>query len=88
MDKLAPRQNGSSHRALISFVSDRPGHDFRYAMDFSRLSAELGWRPQEYSFESGLAFTVKWYLDNRAWWEPMVRAGDATHRRGLPKEDS
>lgn len=86
MDRLAPRQTGS-HRALITFVADRPGHDFRYAMDFSKLHAELGWKPK-HSFDSGLAATVKWYLENRAWWQPLVAAGDATHRRGLPQKDT
>ena len=86
MDRLAPRENGS-HRALITFVADRPGHDFRYAMDFSKIHAELGWKPK-HSFEEGLDSTVKWYLDNRAWWQPLVAAGDATHRRGLPKKDT
>jgi dTDP-glucose 4,6-dehydratase len=87
MDKLAPRENGSSHRDFISFVADRPGHDFRYAIDFSTLNVELGWTPKN-SFESGLASTVKWYIENRAWWEPLVRASDATNRRGLPKKDT
>jgi dTDP-glucose 4,6-dehydratase len=82
MDKLHP-QPGKSHRDLISFVTDRPGHDFRYAIDCSKLATELGWTPQ-HSFESGLAHTVQWYLDNRAWWQPLTDAtNDATRRRGL-----
>src|SRR4051812_24059056 len=50
-----------------TFVEDRPGHDMRYAIDSSKVERELGWRPAE-TFESGLAKTVHWYLDNRSWW--------------------
>ena len=71
LDRLTPVPN--RRRRLISFVPDRPGHDQRYAIDASRLEAELGWRAKE-DFESGLEKTVQWYLDNRAWWEPL-RAG-------------
>jgi dTDP-glucose 4,6-dehydratase len=53
-------------RELITFVKDRPGHDLRYAIDFSKLTDELGWRPDE-SFETGIKKTIQWYLDNRAW---------------------
>ncbi|MBK5956882.1 dTDP-glucose 4,6-dehydratase [Rhodoplanes elegans] len=81
LDDLAPRAAGP-HRDLITFVRDRPGHDFRYAIDFSKLQSELGWRPQE-SFETGLRRTVQWYLDNRAWWEPLLKTHDAAARRGL-----
>jgi dTDP-glucose 4,6-dehydratase len=66
----------SSHRPharLIHFVEDRPGHDWRYAMDDGKLRRELGWRPSE-TLETGLRKTVRWYLDNRAWWEP-IRTG-------------
>jgi dTDP-glucose 4,6-dehydratase len=79
LDELSP---GRRRRDLISFVADRPGHDYRYAMDASKLRAELGWAPQE-TFESGLVHTVKWYMDNRAWWEPLLQAHDAVSRRGL-----
>ena len=86
MDRLHPRTKGA-HRDLISFVTDRPGHDFRYAIDCAKIASELGWRPQ-HSFESGLAHTVQWYLDNRAWWQPLADAQGAdaaTRRRGLAK---
>ncbi len=73
MDRLSPRTTGTSHRDLITFVADRPGHDFRYAIDCSKLTSELGWKPK-HSFQSGLASTVHWYLDNRAWWEPLLAA--------------
>jgi dTDP-glucose 4,6-dehydratase len=62
------------HSSLISFVPDRPGHDRRYAIDDSRISLELGWRPQE-SFDSGLRKTIKWYLDNTEWVD-RVRTGE------------
>jgi dTDP-glucose 4,6-dehydratase len=65
LDRARPRKTGR-YADLITFVTDRPGHDRRYAMDASKLRAELGWVPQE-SFESGLAKTVGWYLDNERW---------------------
>jgi dTDP-glucose 4,6-dehydratase len=66
LDQASPKADGSSYRSQIQFVKDRPGHDRRYAIDSSKLQRELGWRPSE-SFESGLAKTVRWYLDNTAW---------------------
>lgn len=68
LDRLQPR--AAPYSSLISFVTDRPGHDFRYAIDCSRLESELGWRAQE-TFETGLEKTVRWYLDNEAWWRPL-----------------
>ena len=68
LDRLAPA--GMRRRDLVTFVPDRPGHDRHYAVDTSKVRRELGWRPIE-NFESGLAKTVRWYLDNRAWWEPL-----------------
>ena len=65
LDELAPDPKGSYER-LITFVTDRPGHDRRYAMDNTRIATELGWQPQE-TFESGLRKTVQWYLDNPEW---------------------
>ena len=60
--------NLDSYRTLIQFVEDRPGHDYRYAMDASKIYNELGWNPQE-TFETGLRKTVQWYLDNELWWK-------------------
>ncbi len=71
MNEFMPRSGG--YRDLISYVTDRPGHDLRYAIDSQKIQRELGWRPQE-QFETGLRKTVKWYLDNRTWWE-AVRSG-------------
>jgi dTDP-glucose 4,6-dehydratase len=65
IDELRPVLGGGS-RALISYVTDRPGHDFRYAIDASKIKRELGWEPA-YTFERGIRETVQWYLDNQAW---------------------
>lgn len=58
-------------RELITFVTDRPGHDRRYAMDISKIEKDLGWSP-DYNFETGLRQTVAWYLENRDWWQPLL----------------
>jgi dTDP-glucose 4,6-dehydratase len=71
VDELSP-SNGARRRSLITFVPDRPGHDYRYAMEAAKIRRELGWTPQE-SFESGLRKTVQWYLDNAEWWQ-QIRA--------------
>ena len=73
MDELAPNPAVGRHESLITFVSDRPGHDLRYAIDASKIRRDLGWEPQE-TFATGLAKTVRWYLDNRPWWE-RIRSG-------------
>jgi len=65
LDEMTPRKGGR-YAELISFVMDRPGHDRRYAMNTSKIARDLGWRPLE-SFESGLAKTVRWYIENTAW---------------------
>jgi dTDP-glucose 4,6-dehydratase len=62
---------GGSARDLIVFVEDRAGHDWRYAIDASRITRELGYEPRE-SFETGLARTLDWFLDNRDWWQPLL----------------
>lgn len=73
LDELVPGSPHKPHKNLIRFVTDRPGHDKRYAMDISKIRRELGWAPQE-TFETGLRKTVQWYLTNRPWWE-AIRAG-------------
>jgi dTDP-glucose 4,6-dehydratase len=73
MDELAPNAKIGPRRALLTFVADRPGHDLRYAIDASKITSELQWKPRE-SFESGLRKTVEWYLANRSWWE-RIRSG-------------
>ncbi|HET6265814.1 MAG TPA: dTDP-glucose 4,6-dehydratase [Usitatibacter sp.] len=72
LDQARPRSGG--YRALIQFVADRPGHDRRYAIDARKIASELGWRPRE-SFETGLAKTVRWYLDH-ADWVAQVKSGE------------
>ena len=76
LEELSPSkpQGINKYRDLISFVKDRPGHDFRYAIDASKIERELGWVPEE-TFETGLRKTIQWYLDNRDWWE-RVLSGD------------
>jgi dTDP-glucose 4,6-dehydratase len=81
LDEQSPSKTGA-RRALMSFVPDRPGHDRRYAIDPSKIEKALGWRPLE-SFESGLARTVRWYLENRPWWEDILNRGYRTERAGL-----
>jgi dTDP-glucose 4,6-dehydratase len=71
LDELCPRRDLRSHRELISFVTDRAGHDFRYAVDCSKIERDLGWQPM-YSFDDGLRKTVQWYLDNGWWWQPLL----------------
>jgi dTDP-glucose 4,6-dehydratase len=80
LDELAPADR--PRRELITFVSDRPGHDHRYAIDASKLENELGWRAQE-NFETGLRKTVDWYLSNRAWWEPLRQKVYTGQRLGV-----
>jgi len=66
LDELQPRSDGQSYAEQITFVKDRPGHDKRYAIDARKIERELGWKPQE-TFESGIAKTVRWYLDHQDW---------------------
>jgi dTDP-glucose 4,6-dehydratase len=71
-----------SFRELVRFVRDRPGHDFRYAIDSAKIEAEIGWSPQE-TFASGLQKTVAWYAEREDWWRPLRRGGHGTTRLGL-----
>ncbi|VTU17338.1 dTDP-glucose 4,6-dehydratase [Variovorax sp. PBL-H6] len=66
LDELRPRADGRSYKEQIAYVTDRPGHDRRYAIDARKLERELGWKPAE-TFDSGIRKTVEWYLDNAAW---------------------
>ena len=81
LDKLRPRKDGSTYRELITFVTDRPGHDMRYAIDATKLETELGWKAQE-NFETGIERTVQWYLDNAWWWKPIRDKKYAGERLG------
>jgi dTDP-glucose 4,6-dehydratase len=73
LDELKPRADGLSYSSQIAFVTDRPGHDRRYAIDARKIERELGWRPAE-TFETGIRKTVQWYLDNQAWVEEVTVA--------------
>ena len=82
MDGLRPAS--APHDRLIQFVTDRPGHDHRYAIDATKLETELGWKAQE-DFDSGIDKTVRWYLDNEAWWRPLRGEVYAGERLGVLK---
>lgn len=71
LDELRPHDPVVPHKNLIKFVTDRPGHDRRYAMDIGKIESELGWKPRE-TFASGIRKTVEWYLDNAAWIESVT----------------
>ena len=77
LDELRPRSDGQSYLTQKTFVTDRPGHDHRYAIDASKIQHELGWAPHE-SFASGLRKTVTWYLDNRPWIDHVI-SGEYRH---------
>jgi dTDP-glucose 4,6-dehydratase len=81
LDGQQPFDTGKNRRGLINFVTDRPGHDRRYAIDATKLETELGWRAEE-DFDTGLAKTVDWYLENRWWWEPIRSGSYAGERLG------
>ena len=81
VDEFAPR-GAHSRQELITFVSDRPGHDRRYAIDATKIKRELGWQPN-HSFRSGLRATVKWYLENQDWWERIRSNRYSGQRLGL-----
>jgi len=74
LDRIRPSDNGKPRTELITFVKDRPGHDRRYAIDFSKLTAELNWSPEE-SFETGIDKTIQWYLDQLDWVD-RIRSGE------------
>jgi dTDP-glucose 4,6-dehydratase len=80
MDEMHPQ--GAPHDRLITFVTDRPGHDLRYAIDPSRIREELGWRPSV-TLEEGLRRTVRWYLDNEDWWRPLLARQGVGQRLGV-----
>lgn len=81
LDRLRPRDAGT-YADLITFVADRPGHDARYSIDPNRIRTELGWRPTV-TVEEGLERTVKWYLDNQDWWQPLLSRNGVGQRLGV-----
>ncbi len=80
LDRLRP--SDKPRRSLITYVADRPGHDRRYAIDPTKIETELGWRSQE-TFDTGIEKTVRWYLDNPAWWQPLRTGVYSGERLGL-----
>lgn len=80
MDELRPQPK--AHADLITFVTDRPGHDARYAIDATKLEAELGWKAQE-NFDTGIERTVRWYLENEWWWQPLRQGVYSGERLGV-----
>jgi dTDP-glucose 4,6-dehydratase len=84
LDEAAGR-GAQARRTLITHVTDRPGHDRRYAIDPSKIERELGWRASE-SFESGISKTVSWYLSNRTWWEAILHRGYQAERIGTAQK--
>ena len=86
LDELRPRSNGDHYQNLITYVKDRPGHDYRYAIDASKMKNDLGWKPKE-TFETGIRKTIKWYLDNEAWWRRIQNGTYNQERLGLKESD-
>ena len=89
LDELRPARANrlpiESYKELITFVTDRPGHDLRYAIDASKIKSELGWKPEE-NFSSGFEKTIQWYLNNIQWWEPILRSANQLQRLGTATE--
>jgi len=83
LEELAPEKptGVGCYKELITFVTDRPGHDVRYAIDASKIESDLGWKPTE-TFETGLRQTVQWYLDNKEWWERVLSGAYRMERIG------
>jgi dTDP-glucose 4,6-dehydratase len=71
LDELSPRPDRQSYKEQITYVTDRPGHDRRYAIDATKINRELGWKPAE-TFETGIRKTVQWYLDNQGWVQNII----------------
>ena len=84
LDELKPRSQKQSYKELISYVSDRPGHDFRYAIDASKIKKKLGWTPKE-TFSSGIRKTIQWYLENEDWWRKIQNKIYNQERLGIKK---
>ena len=84
LDRTQPLPHSKPHRDLISFVTDRPGHDLRYAIEPSKTERELGWKADE-TLETGLEKTVAWYLDNEWWWRPIREQSYSGERLGIAR---
>ncbi|MGY8788519.1 MAG: dTDP-glucose 4,6-dehydratase, partial [Fidelibacterota bacterium] len=84
LDELKPRSNGKSYTDLIIYVKDRPGHDFRYAIDATKIKNTLNWKPKE-TFETGIQKTIQWYLDNESWWRKIQDGTYNQERLGMKR---
>ena len=82
LNDIHPAGSGKSYHELITFVKDRPGHDFRYAIDASKLKKEIGWKPKE-SFNTGIQKTIEWYLKNEEWWKTIQENTYKQERLGI-----
>ena len=82
LDKLMPSVNLKSYKELIEYVEDRPGHDFRYAIDYSKIKKEIGWEPKV-NFKEGLFNTINWYLNNQNWIDMIINKKYSLKRVGL-----
>ena len=81
---MNPRENYKSHKELIKFVDDRPGHDYRYAVNCNKISNTLDWKPQ-ISFDDGIEKTVKWYIYHSDWWRKIIEKKYNLERLGTVK---
>ena len=81
LDELKPREDRKSYREQITFVTDRPGHDLRYAIDATKIKRDLGWTPKQ-DHSSGFRKTVEWYLDNTAWTQQILDGSYQLERLG------
>ncbi|KXJ50918.1 MAG: dTDP-glucose 4,6-dehydratase [Thalassospira sp. Nap_22] len=82
--EIVPDISFESFDEAVTYVKDRPGHDWRYAIDPTKMQTELGWKPK-YDFETGLRQTIEWYVNNREWWEPILKNKYAGERLGSAK---
>lgn len=87
LDELRPRSDGRKYESQIHFVTDRPGHDLRYAIDSSKIRSQLGWKPMETN-QSGLTKTIQWYLDNEEWWQAILSGDYKLERLGRNSEST
>ena len=87
LDELRPRTDGKAYADQITFVTDRPGHDLRYAIDASKIKRELGWTPKQ-DHSSGFRKTVQWYLDNQGWWQSILDGSYKLERLGASAQTS
>jgi len=87
LDELHPSTNLKSYKELITYVTDRPGHDLRYAIDSTKIQKELGWTPKE-TFNTGIRKTVIWYLENQDWWKNIQNKKYQQQRLGLGRNDN